>query len=136
MNADHVLTLFAEANPVPDVDVVRRELRPSTVDLATLESRSRIMQTEELEHVETTATLQRRPNPAWVFAIALVATLVAVGGGVLLMRGGEEPTVVDQPTTTLVPTHRQRRPQPFRFLAKDGSWLRAATTYRPVPSAM
>lgn len=105
MNADHVLTLFAEANPVPDVDVLRRDLGPSTADLTTLELRSGIMRTEQLERAATpSSTEPRRPRPAWVFALALVVTLVAIGGVVWLMRGGEEQDMVDQPTTTAAPS--------------------------------
>ncbi len=100
MDAEHVLTLFAEANPVPDVDVVRREFDASTVDLATLESRSRSMDTKHLQHLEPVAPPRRQLHPALAFATALVVVLVTVAGGIFLMRGDTQP-VVAEPTTTV-----------------------------------
>jgi hypothetical protein len=98
MDAKHVSALFAEANPVPDVEGVRRELEPSVVDLATLESRSRVMATNHLTHLMP-APPKRRLQPALTFAVALIVVVAAIGGVALLMRGDTAP-VVDEPTTT------------------------------------
>jgi hypothetical protein len=102
MDTNHVLTLFAEANPVPDVDVVQRAFDASLVDLAVLELRSKTMDTKYVEQLEPAAPPQRRIHPALVFASALVVVFVTVAGGIFLMRGDTQ-SVVDEPTTTAAP---------------------------------
>ncbi len=102
MDTDYVLTLFAEATPGPDVDVGWREFDVSLVDLATLELRSRKMDTKYLEQLEPVVQPRRRLHPALVFTAALVVVLVTVTGGIFLMRGDTQ-SVVDEPTTTVAP---------------------------------
>lgn len=62
MDTERVLALFAEANPVPDVDTVRSEFGASSADLTTLESRSRIMDTRHVDQLEPADSRQRRLN--------------------------------------------------------------------------
>ena len=104
MDTNHVLTLFAEANPVPDVDVdvVQRAFDASLVDLTVLELRSRTMDTKYVEQLEPAALPQRQIHPALVFAAALVVVFVTVAGGIFLLRGDTQ-SVVDEPTTTAAP---------------------------------
>lgn len=146
MDTERVLALFAEANPVPDVDTVRSEFGASSADLTTLESRSRIMDTRHVDQLEPADSRQRRLNPALAFAAALVVAFVAVAGGVLLMRGGEAP-VAGEPTTTATPTTAaltteaptttalpEAPPSPFPPLDPGAAWEIVASGEMEVPT--
>lgn len=87
---DRVATLFAEANPVPSLDMLE-PLEP--VDLDSLEERSeRSWEMTEVKRRETST--ERRPGTrSPVLLVAMAAVVVATGIGVYMATRGGAPVV-------------------------------------------
>ncbi len=91
----NAMTLFEEANPVPDPNVFRVDVPNATTYLASLDKESEVVQTD---NVETRQEGTRR----WLFAAA-AAIVVVLGAAWVLTRSGEAPippAVVPTTTTT------------------------------------
>lgn len=95
---ERVLTLFAEGNPVPDLDDLERVDIEAAAYLAILEQRS--SEVTQLDDKKLKKETRKRPNMSWPVAAAAVIVLgVAI---FLLSRGNEDAPVVTEPPPTTI----------------------------------
>jgi hypothetical protein len=99
---DQIAALFAQANPVPSLDVFD-QVEP--LDIDPLKSRSRRSSVMAVKTDEPKATPARWPRLAWLVAIALIA---AVGLVYLTNRNSD----VAAPSTTVAPSTTASSAQP------------------------
>ena len=94
---DRVMTIFVEANPVPDVDILNLVEVGSSDYLATLEQRS--SNVTQLDARQSPSTRTNRPS-RWLAAVAAVIAIIGIG--LFVNRGGSEVAETGPPTLTYI----------------------------------
>ena len=91
------VTLFEQANPVPDAEVMRSDERDPTAYLASIKSRS----SSVTQLQEPPARTSNKPG-RWMIGAAIV--IAVVGLTLILNRGSETPSpATNPPVTTTIP---------------------------------
>ena len=111
---ERVMTLFAEANPVPDLEKLDLVEVEAATYLATLNTRSSEMTKTQIPRPEES----ERRVPAAAIAV-LAAAAVILGVALVLLNQSEEPPVATDPApvTTTAPTPTTSSP-PAAFVTQ------------------